>query len=88
MLGTTGKQKQLAPTYLRPKNELRHTRAHELGLRLGRAGHEVALAYLWSQNFPVVAIIGPRRIEQLRDSLKAADLRLSAEDVAFLEAAI
>ena len=82
----TRKQKALAPSYLSPKNALRHAHAQELGFRLGRTAHEVALAYLWNQTFPAVAIIGPRRLEQLRDSLKAADLRLSAEDVAFLEA--
>src|SRR5215210_7836620 len=82
----TDKQKALAPSYLSPKNELRHARTQELGLRLGRTAHEVALAYLWSQTFPVVAIIGPRRLDQLRDSLKATGLRLSAEDIAFLEA--
>jgi aryl-alcohol dehydrogenase-like predicted oxidoreductase len=48
--------------------------------------HEIALAHLWSQTFLARAIIGPRRIEHLRESLKIADLRLSAEDVSFLEA--
>jgi aryl-alcohol dehydrogenase-like predicted oxidoreductase len=82
----TDKQKALAPSYLSSKNALCHARAQELGLRLGRSAHEVALAYVWNQTFPAVAIIGPRRLEQLRDSLNAADLRLSDEDVAFLEA--
>lgn len=82
---TTEKQRALAPSYWSPKNALRHARAQELGLRLGRTAHEVALAYLWSQTFPAVAIIGPRHLEQLRESLQAADLRLSDEDMAFVE---
>ena len=82
----TDKQKALASSYLSPTNALRYVRAEELGLRLGRTTHEVALAYLWSQSFPAAAIIGPRRLEQLRSSLRAADLQLSKEEVTFLEA--
>lgn len=79
------KQKSLAPSYFSEKNRARHERAEELGRRLGRTGHEIALAYMWSQQFPAVAIVGSRRVEQLQSSLQCCDLRLSSEDVAFLE---
>jgi aryl-alcohol dehydrogenase-like predicted oxidoreductase len=81
----TPKQKSLAPSYLSLKNQMRYARAEELGRRLGRTAHEVALAYLWNQSFPSVAIIGPRSLKQLRGSLNAADLQLSADDISLLE---
>lgn len=81
----TDKQKALAAAYGTPKNQTRYARAQEIGERLGRSANEVALAYLWSQEFPAVAIIGSRTAEQLADSLTAGTLRLGAEDVGFLE---
>lgn len=82
---TTPKQQSLARSYLSPKNSARHLRATQLAARLNRTANEVALAYLWSQSFPAVAIIGPRRREQLDASLRAANLRLTPEEVTFLE---
>jgi len=81
----TEKQKALAPAYLHSKNNGRYQRAQELGARLGRSTHEVALAYVWSQSFPAVAIIGPRNLKQLRESLAVADLKLNSEEISFLE---
>lgn len=82
----TEKQKSLAPTYLSPKNRERYQRAEGLGRKLGRSAHEIALAYMWSQSFPSIAIIGPGRLEQLRESLLVADLKLSPDEVSLLEA--
>jgi aryl-alcohol dehydrogenase-like predicted oxidoreductase len=42
----------------------------------GRTGTQVALAYLRSQPFPVIPIVGCRTMEQLEDSLGAGDFRL------------
>lgn len=81
----TAKQKKLAPSYLNDENCARHQRAAELAAKLGRTTNEVALAYIWSQSFPGVAIIGPRNMQQFADSIGAVDLRLSPEQVAFLE---
>ena len=81
----TPKQKALAPAYWHSKNILRYQRAQELGARLNRSTHEVALAYVWSQTFPGVAIIGPRNLQQLRESLAVADLKLSSEEISLLE---
>ncbi|HVF09248.1 MAG TPA: aldo/keto reductase [Abditibacteriaceae bacterium] len=81
----TTKQETLARSYLNPENAARHARAGQLAKRLGRTTNEVALAYIWSQTFPTVAIIGPRTPEQLAASLRAHDLRLADSDVAFLE---
>lgn len=81
----TAKQKLLAPSYDSARNRARHQRAAQLAGELGRTPNEVALAYVWSQSFPAWAIIGPRRVEQLRDSLHAADLQLSLEQITWLE---
>lgn len=81
----TPKQKALAGSYLSPRNRARHARAAQLGRDLGRAPNEIALAWVWSQSFPAAAIIGPRSLEQLRSSLRAADLKLSPEQAVWLE---
>ena len=45
----------------------------------------VALAYLTSQPFCAIPVIGPKRIPQLEDSLSAADLVLSPKMIAELD---
>jgi aryl-alcohol dehydrogenase-like predicted oxidoreductase len=81
----TPKQKSLARSYGSERNKIRHQRATQLARELGRTANEIALAYLWSQNFPSVAIIGARNLDQLDSSLKSRDLKLSPEQVAWLE---
>ena len=81
----TPKQKSLAPSYASERNSQRHERAAQLARELGRTPNEIALAWVWSQSFPSVAIIGPRSLEQLQSSLRAADLKLSPEQAAWLE---
>ena len=44
----------------------------------------VVLAYLTSQKNPTIAIAGASRVEQLVAALSAADLQLSAEELASL----
>lgn len=40
----------------------------------------LAVAYLTSQDFPVIPVLGCSRLEQMQDSLSATDLTLNAED--------
>jgi len=85
----TPKQKALTGTYAATmdqtiRNAGRFQRAGKLATQLGRTANEVALAYVWSQNFPGVAIVGSRTEAQLRETLKAGDFKLSAEQVAYL----
>jgi aryl-alcohol dehydrogenase-like predicted oxidoreductase len=47
----------------------------------------IVLAYLWSRPFPVVPIIGCRTVAQLEESAAALPLRLTATELAQLEAA-
>lgn len=67
------------------KNFGRRDRAIELAGKLGRSPIHVALAYVLAQPFPVVPLIGPRTLAELEDSLSALDIRLSPDEVAWLE---
>jgi aryl-alcohol dehydrogenase-like predicted oxidoreductase len=48
----------------------------------------MALAWVLHQPIVTAALVGPRRIEHLQDLLPAADIRLSAEDLAFCDALV
>ncbi len=46
---------------------------------------EVALAFVLSQSFPSFPLIGPRNFFETESSLKAFDINLSDEEVAWLD---
>jgi aryl-alcohol dehydrogenase-like predicted oxidoreductase len=56
--------------------------------RLGMSPHRLVLAWMLAKSRVVVAIPGVRRIGSAVDSIKAADVALSAADLAAVEAAI
>jgi aryl-alcohol dehydrogenase-like predicted oxidoreductase len=62
----------------------RLARARALSRELGCTPNQMALAYLMSQPFQCFPIVGARRVEQLKDSCGAADLRLTPEQVRIL----
>jgi len=68
------------------RNFERRDRAIELATRLGRSPIHIALAYVIAQPFPVIPLIGPRTIAELEDSLSALDIKLTPEQVRWLEA--
>ena len=68
----------------------RELRPPRPGGRAGRASSagspiHVALAYCLAQPFPVLPLIGPRRLVELDDSLKALSIALTPEDVRWLD---
>lgn len=67
------------------KNFERRDRAIELAAKLGRHPIHVALAYVLAQPFPVIPLIGPRNLTELEDSLSALDIKLTPEQVRWLE---
>jgi predicted dehydrogenase/aryl-alcohol dehydrogenase-like predicted oxidoreductase len=67
------------------RNFKRRDRAIDLAARLGRNPIHIALAYVIAQPFPVIPLIGPRTIAELEDSLSALDIRLTKEEVKWLE---
>lgn len=71
--------------YATPINRARCERAQQLAAQTGISLSHVVLGYLLAQPFPTVPIVGCRTVDQLEDSLAATDVRLSAEQVAFLQ---
>ena len=63
----------------------RRDRAIELAAKLGKSPIHIALAYVLAQPFPSIPLIGPRTLGELEDSLKALDIRLSPDDLKWLE---
>ena len=50
----------------------------------GRVG-QMVIGYLINQPFPILALIGPKTLANLKDSIGCADTKLSDEDVDYLE---
>ncbi|MEW9305816.1 aldo/keto reductase [Labrys neptuniae] len=77
--------KELVRVWYSERNFARRDRAVELARRLGKRPIHVALAYVLSQPFPSVPLIGPRTLAELDDSLEAFDIALTPEQVAWLD---
>ena len=76
---------ELVRVWYSEKNFARRDRAIELAGRLGKRPIHVALAYCLAQPFPVLPLIGPRRLVELDDSLQALDIALTPAQVRWLE---
>lgn len=68
------------------RNFERRDRAIELAGKLGKSPIHIALAYVLTQPFPSVPLIGPRTLAELDDSLQAFDIKLTPEQIKWLEA--
>ena len=77
---------ELVRVWYNDRNFTRRDRAVELAEKLGKSPIHVALAYVLSQPFPSVPLIGPRTLAELDDSMNAFDIKLTPEQVAWLEA--
>jgi aryl-alcohol dehydrogenase-like predicted oxidoreductase len=67
-----------------PQNENRYQRIKALQSQTGFSVAQLVLGYLLGQAFPVFPIVGPKRVEDLEESLLAADVTLTADQVDFL----
>ena len=63
----------------------RKRRAEQFGHAKGMTMFEIALAYVISQDFPVVALNGAETVEQVASSAKAGALHLAAEELDWLD---
>jgi predicted dehydrogenase/aryl-alcohol dehydrogenase-like predicted oxidoreductase len=76
---------ELVRCWYNDKNFARRDRAIELAEKLGHSPIHVALAFVLAQPFPSIPLIGPRTLGELDDSLKAFDIRLTPEQVRWLD---
>ncbi|HZY49857.1 MAG TPA: aldo/keto reductase, partial [Devosia sp.] len=67
------------------KNFDRRDRAIKLARELGASPIHIALAYVLAQPFPSIPLIGPRRLQELDDSIKALSIKLTPKQVKWLE---
>jgi aryl-alcohol dehydrogenase-like predicted oxidoreductase len=72
-------------TYGSLSNVARRQRAEELARKYGRSSAQIALAYLYSQPFPVFAVVGASTTRQMMSNLEATTLRLSVSEIRWLE---
>ena len=66
-------------------NEGRLRRLRQLATESGLSLSEIVLGYLRSQPFPTIPIVGCETIDEVRDSLRAADVTLSPRQLDYLE---
>ena len=76
---------ELVRVWYSEKNFGRRDRAIEIAKKLGRNPIHIALAYVLAQPFPVIPLIGPRTLGELEDSLSALDIKLTQNQVKWLE---
>lgn len=74
-----------AQAYSGPENEGRVRRVLQLAHETGMTATQIALGYLRGQPFPVVPIVGPQSVAQLDDTLAAASVALTAEQIEFID---
>lgn len=67
-----------------PLNQERYERIRSLQFATGLTSNEIVLGYLLGQPFPTFPIIGPKKLADLEESVKAAKTALTAENIAFL----
>lgn len=77
--------RDLVRAWYSESNFQRKARAEELGRRLGKDPIQIALAYVLNQPWPVIPLIGPGTLAELRHSLAAAAICLSPEEISWLE---
>jgi 1-deoxyxylulose-5-phosphate synthase len=63
----------------------RMRRAVEVAERRNASALQVALAFVLSQDFPVVALVGPSRVENLEGTMGALEVELTADEIRYLD---
>ena len=72
-------------SYDSPHNRERAKRAGVIAEKSGCSAEAVGLGFIFSQAFPVFAIVGSKNMSQLKSSLEAANIELSPEDISYLQ---
>ena len=63
----------------------RMRRAEEVAEAHDASALQVALAFVLGQDFPVVALVGPSRVENLDGTLGALEVELTADEMRYLD---
>lgn len=71
--------------YYNESNFERLARAEEIGKKYDLNKIETAIAYVLSQSFPVVSLVGAANKTEMASCAKAADTVLTPEDIAYIE---
>lgn len=72
-------------TYASEENFQRLDRASVLGAEKGLSAAQVAIAYVLNQSMNVFAVAGPSRIENFREIVKAGEVLLTPQEMAWLD---
>jgi aryl-alcohol dehydrogenase-like predicted oxidoreductase len=71
--------------YFSEDNFDRMRRAEEVAERRNVSALQIALAFVLNQHFPVVALVGPSRVENLNGSLGALEVDLTPDEMRYLD---
>ncbi len=71
--------------YFSDDNFERRHRAEELGLSSGLTALQVALAFVLSQPYPTVALVGTSQVPNLNEALGAVEVDLTEQEMAYLD---
>jgi aryl-alcohol dehydrogenase-like predicted oxidoreductase len=71
--------------YTTVENTERRARATQLGRDNGCTATQIALSWVLRRPYPVTAVIGPRTIRQLRESVEAVEIELTPDECAWLD---
>ncbi|MCL2449178.1 MAG: aldo/keto reductase [Polyangiaceae bacterium] len=80
-----GASRSASRAYASPENAARRERAERLGRRYGCTGAQIALAYVYSQPFPVSAVVAANAREKMARNVEASRLTLTADETRWLE---
>jgi aryl-alcohol dehydrogenase-like predicted oxidoreductase len=83
--GKTDDEKNVIRTYFSEANWDRYRRAGELAEEKGCTRQQIVLAWVLNQPLEVFALIGPANVAELENSLGALDLKLTSDEIAWLD---
>jgi len=77
--------KDIARVFYSDENWEKYERAQKLAAQKGMFTAEIALAYVANQSYPTAIIAGARTMEELQSCVRATELKLTVEEVVWLE---
>ncbi|MFN8522651.1 MAG: aldo/keto reductase [Chloroflexota bacterium] len=84
MAGETQDQQNVVRTYFSDANWERYRRADELAKRKGCTLQQITLAWVLHQPLNLYALVGPATVEEMNNSVGALDVKLSPDELEWL----